>query len=116
MFDVRRNFGGKSRQYSWHQRVFTCQCGWRWGCQIGAFWPLVATPYDGYGLHIWLLESALGKRRFYLQGVYGQAIFIDPERKIVMVQTAVEKAPGGTGIIAEGWSLFKGVVTKYGNW
>ena len=84
--------------------------------QPRAFWPRVATPYDGYGLHIWLLESASGKRRFYLQGIYGQAVFIDPERKIVMVQTAVEKAPGGTGIIAEGWSLFKGVVTKYGNW
>ena len=31
------------------------------------------------------------RRRFVLLGVYGQAIFVDPEHKLVMVHTAAAK-------------------------
>ena len=38
-----------------------------------------ATPYFGYGYQFWLFPGE--KRRFALLGVYGQSIFVDPERE-----------------------------------
>ena len=43
----------------------------------------------GYGYQFWTMPGE--KRRFALLGVYGQAIFVDPELKLVMVHTAVAK-------------------------
>ncbi|MBI1891161.1 MAG: serine hydrolase [Burkholderiales bacterium] len=57
--------------------------------QPAAFVPGAATPLFGYGLHFWLLPGE--KRRFLMMGVYGQAIYVDPEAKLVMVQTAAAK-------------------------
>jgi len=45
----------------------------------------------GYGYHFWTLPGQ--KRRFALFGIYGQAIYVDPESKLVLVQTAVAKTP-----------------------
>ena len=68
--------------------------GWRAGSvatdparQPPALQPLRATPYLGYGYQFWLLP--LKERTFVMQGVYGQAVYVQPSSGIVMVQTAV---------------------------
>ncbi len=55
--------------------------------QPPALQPLRATPYLGYGYQFWLLP--LKERTFVMQGVYGQAVYVQPSSGIVMVQTAV---------------------------
>jgi CubicO group peptidase (beta-lactamase class C family) len=76
------------------------------------------SSYFGYGLQVWLLPGS--HRRFVLLGVYGQAIYVDPVLKLVMVHTAVGKdAAGdasGTHLGAEREALFRGVVARYGQW
>lgn len=61
-----------------------------WQRQPPAFQPRQATPYLGYGYQFWLLP--LRERTFALQGVHGQAVFVQPGSGIVMVQTAVNEA------------------------
>jgi len=50
-----------------------------------------ASPFYGYGYQVWLFPGP--KRMFALKGTHGQAIFVDPTSKVVMVQTAVRKKP-----------------------
>jgi CubicO group peptidase (beta-lactamase class C family) len=64
-----------------------------WQRQPLAFRPRRATPYFGYGYQFWLLP--IRERTFALQGMYGQAVFVQPGSGIVMVQTAVNEAPSG---------------------
>jgi CubicO group peptidase (beta-lactamase class C family) len=67
--------------------------------------PQVATRYFGYGYQTWIFPE---RRGFGLLGVRGQAIFVDPAAKLVMVHTAVRKSardPGG----AEAIALFNGL-------
>jgi CubicO group peptidase (beta-lactamase class C family) len=52
-----------------------------------AFRPRMATGYFGYGYQTWLLPYKT--RTFALQGIHGQTVYVQPESKIVMVQTAV---------------------------
>lgn len=52
----------------------------------GHLQPRRATPYFGYGYQTWVFPDNLG---FALQGVRGQAVFVNPRLKLVMVQTAV---------------------------
>jgi len=61
--------------------------------QPPAFRPHSATPYMGYGYQTWLFP--LRERTFGLQGVHGQAVFVQPKSGIVMVQTAVYEAASG---------------------
>ena len=74
--------------------------------------------YFGYGLQTWLLPGT--HRRFALLGIYGQAILVDPELKLVLVHMAVAKdASGdasGTHMGAERDALWRGIVGRYGNW
>lgn len=76
------------------------------------------STYSGYGWQVWLLPGT--HRRFVLQGVYGQAIYVDPVLKLVMVHTAVAKdAAGdasGSHLPAERDALFRGIVATYGAW
>jgi CubicO group peptidase (beta-lactamase class C family) len=57
------------------------------------FRPNRATPYFGYGYQFWLFP--MRERTFGLQGVHGQALFVQPGSGIVMVQTAVNEAASG---------------------
>ena len=51
--------------------------------------PGTAAPSFGYGYQTWILP---GERRMFLfWGVRGQRIFVDPQSKLVMVNTAVHK-------------------------
>jgi CubicO group peptidase (beta-lactamase class C family) len=52
--------------------------------------PQSATPYFGYGYQTWIFPDQLG---FALLGVCGQAVFVHPKLKLVMVQTAVWPRP-----------------------
>ena len=51
-------------------------------------------------------------------GVYGQSIFIDPELKLVMVQTAANATAtaGKTTLARERDAFWRGVVAQYGKW
>ena len=46
----------------------------------------VATRRNGYGYQTWLIDE---KGRFALLGVRGQAVFVDPQSRLVVVHTAV---------------------------
>jgi CubicO group peptidase (beta-lactamase class C family) len=48
--------------------------------KLGGIW-------SGYGYQIWLLPG--GNRMFALRGLHGQFVLVDPETKLVLVQTAV---------------------------
>jgi CubicO group peptidase (beta-lactamase class C family) len=61
--------------------------------QPRAFSPRIATPYMGYGYQVWLLPNKV--RTFALQGIHGQHIFVQPDNKIVMVQTSVNQMASG---------------------
>jgi len=72
--------------------------------------------YYGYGLQTWLLPGS--HRQFALLGVYGQAVYVDPVLKLVMVHTAVGKDAAGDAsgnhLGAEREALWRGVVAHYG--
>jgi CubicO group peptidase (beta-lactamase class C family) len=53
--------------------------------------PGAATQFFGYGYQTWILPGE--RRMFQLAGVRGQRIIVDPQSKLVMVNTAVHKRP-----------------------
>jgi CubicO group peptidase (beta-lactamase class C family) len=61
--------------------------------QPQAFRPRVATTSFGYGYQFWL--APLRERTFVLQGVYGQAVYVQPASGIVMVLTSVWESASG---------------------
>jgi CubicO group peptidase (beta-lactamase class C family) len=70
----------------------------------------VATAYNGYGYQTWLIHPS--KRYFAMFGARGQAVFIDPETKTVVVHTAVHASPRDLTARAEQFSLFYGVLNS----
>jgi CubicO group peptidase (beta-lactamase class C family) len=62
-----------------------------WHKHPPAFAPRKGARAFGYGYQFWTMPGE--RRRFVLLGVYGQAIFVDPEHKLVMVHTGVAKNP-----------------------
>ena len=44
-------------------------------------------PSPTYGYHVWI--SHIDKSRFYLLGLRGQIILVDPKRKMILMQTAL---------------------------
>lgn len=61
--------------------------------QPAAFRPRTEGRYFGYGYQFWLFP--LRERSFGLQGVHGQAVFVQPSSGIVMVQTSAYQAASG---------------------
>ncbi len=83
--------------------------------QPPAFAPGKATPFFGYGYQFWLYP--LKTRTFALQGIHGQAIFVQPSTGIVMVQTAVYDQASGRNDpdpYAERTALWRGVLQSLG--
>lgn len=76
------------------------------------------STYFGYGFQVWLMPGS--HRRFALQGIHGQAIFVAPDLKLVVVHTAVGKDAAGDAsgkhLGAERDALWRGIVARYGNW
>jgi CubicO group peptidase (beta-lactamase class C family) len=87
-----------------------------WRRHPPAFAPRRATPYYGYGYQVWTFPGE--RRRFALLGVYGQAIFVDPEQKLVMVHLAANATAraGQTSMGREMGALWHAVVTHRGRW
>ncbi len=80
--------------------------------QPRAFKPGVATRTAGYGYQFWLYPNS-----FALQGVYGQAVFVQPSSGIVMVHTAVYEHPTGVNDPLpwmERYALWQGVLRSLG--
>lgn len=69
-------------------------------------------PSWGYGYQVWILPGE--RRMFFLLGTNGQALFVDPDSKLVMVQTAVRKLfydPKSAELVA----LWYALVAQYGH-
>ncbi len=87
-----------------------------WHRQPHAFAPRVSPPANGYGFHFWTMRG--DKRRFIVRGVYGQAIYVDPELRLVLVHTAVAKTASISDqpMGAELGALWLGLVNTFGRW
>jgi CubicO group peptidase (beta-lactamase class C family) len=72
--------------------------------------PYVATRFFGYGYQIWIFPGE--RRMFALLGLHGQATFVDPTSRLVMVQTAV--SPDPVDPVTEALALWRGVVDALG--
>jgi CubicO group peptidase (beta-lactamase class C family) len=57
--------------------------------------PRTATPFFGYGYQTWIFPEE--RRMFAFLGVRGQAIYVDPGSRLVLVTTAVRKLPRDPG-------------------
>jgi CubicO group peptidase (beta-lactamase class C family) len=81
-----------------------------------AFTPGAATPYFGYGYQFWTFPGK--SRRFALLGVFGQSIFVDPQLRLALVITAVQRDPTSVsdGFGRERDALWRGIVSRYGTW
>jgi CubicO group peptidase (beta-lactamase class C family) len=87
-----------------------------WHKHPAAFAPKVSPAANGYGYHFWTMRGQ--KRRFYLRGVYGQQIYVDPELKLALVHTAVAKTASinNDSMGAELSALWYGLVNTFGRW
>ena len=74
--------------------------------------PGTATPIFGYGYQTWILPTK--RRMFMLWRIRGQRIFVDPDNKLVMVNTAVHKLPADLAPLEEMGALWFGVVRQLG--
>lgn len=74
--------------------------------------PRVATPFYGYGYQTWIMPAK--RRMFAMLGTNGQAIFVDPDSKLVMVHTAVRLKPSKDPAARELVALWFGVVKELG--
>jgi CubicO group peptidase (beta-lactamase class C family) len=74
--------------------------------------PGVVTPFFGYGYQTWIFPGE--RRMFAFLGVRGQAIYIDPQSRLVLVHTAVRKLSEDPGV-REAGALWQSVVRTLGN-
>jgi len=69
-------------------------------------------PSFGYGYQTWILP---GERRMFLfWGVRGQRIYVDPQSKLVMVNTAVHKLSVDVAALREMDALWSALVSQFG--
>jgi CubicO group peptidase (beta-lactamase class C family) len=74
--------------------------------------PRRATEYHGYGYQTWLLPG--DRRMFAARGIHGQAIFVDPTSKLVLVHTAARLRPNNDPATRELTSLWLALVRQHG--
>jgi CubicO group peptidase (beta-lactamase class C family) len=72
-----------------------------------------ATGFWGYGYQTWIFPFPEERRMFAFQGVRGQAIYVDPRSRLVMVHTAVRKQSVDPGV-REANALWQGVLRTLG--
>jgi CubicO group peptidase (beta-lactamase class C family) len=70
-------------------------------------------PFFGYGYQLWILPGT--RRMFALLGSNGQRIFVDPQSKLIMVQTAVMEKSIDREKDAETIRLWLSLVRHFGN-
>jgi CubicO group peptidase (beta-lactamase class C family) len=73
--------------------------------------PGVAAKFHGYGYQTWILPGL--RRQFALLGIHGQAIFVDPAARLVLVHTAVRLKASGDPAAAELIALWQALVAKF---
>jgi CubicO group peptidase (beta-lactamase class C family) len=73
--------------------------------------PGLATRFFGYGYQTWIFPGE--RRMFAFLGVRGQAIYVDPQSRLVLVHTAVRKQSVDPGTRETG-ALWQGVVRTLG--
>jgi CubicO group peptidase (beta-lactamase class C family) len=66
----------------------------------------------GYGYQVWILAGE--RRMFALRGIRGQAIFVDPASRLVMVHTAVRREARDPGV-RETNALWRSFVQQLGH-
>ena len=79
-------------------------------------YPGNATRFYGYGYQVWIFPDwifPVDRRIFALLGVHGQAIFVDPSSRLMMVHTAVRRQPTDPGG-REAVALWRAVVRELG--
>ncbi len=69
------------------------------------------TKFYGYGYQTWLLPGP--RRQFALLSIHGQAIFVDPKAKLVLVHTAVRLKASRDPAAAELIALWSALVGKF---
>jgi CubicO group peptidase (beta-lactamase class C family) len=74
--------------------------------------PGTASPTEGYGYQTWLLPGS--RRMFLVVGSHGQRIFVDPQSKLIMVNTAVHKRALDLPPIREVGALWSALVRQLG--
>jgi CubicO group peptidase (beta-lactamase class C family) len=67
----------------------------------------------GYGYQVWILAGE--RRMFVLRGVRGQAIYVDPAGRLVMVHTAVRQQARDLAGIREENALWRSLVQQLGH-
>jgi len=77
------------------------------------FEPGKMAPFFGYGYQTWILPG--NQRQFALRGLRGQAVFVDPKSKLVMVHTAAREI-GDPGMeLIQLWSgVVQSLATEHG--
>ena len=76
--------------------------------------PKATNPYaatNGYGYQVWILPGE--RRMFALRGIRGQAIYVDPTSRLVMVHTAVRQQARDPGV-RETNALWQSLVRELG--
>jgi CubicO group peptidase (beta-lactamase class C family) len=73
--------------------------------------PYAATHFFGYGYQTWIFPGE--RRMFALLGVHGQALYVDPSSRLVMVHTAVSTDPADRN--TEAVALWHGIVAQLGS-
>jgi CubicO group peptidase (beta-lactamase class C family) len=79
--------------------------------QDGHLLPRRATPYFGYGYQTWIFPDGLG---FALLGVRGQAVFVHPKLRLVMVQTAAWPTSSSLSLSRERDQLWRELIRAAG--
>lgn len=74
--------------------------------------PGKSTRFFGYGYQVWIFPGA--RRMFGLLGANGQRIFIDPQSKLILVQTAVMEKSIDPRVDAETIALWMALVRRFG--
>ena len=83
--------------------------------QPEALKPRKATPYFGYGYQFWLMP--MKERTFAMQGIHGQATYMQPSTGIVLVLTSVWEGASGRQDVQpyeERDALWRGVLRSLG--
>ncbi len=75
--------------------------------------PGKSTRFFGYGYQVWIFPGA--RRMFALLGANGQRIFVDPQSKLIMAQTAVTEKAIDPKVDAEMIALWMALIRHYGS-
>lgn len=121
-------FNATLRDYARFARLLAYDGAWNGKQLIPRQWLLDATtvkdsdaqlapgkpaPFFGYGYQLWVLPGE--RRMFALLGANGQRIFVDPQSKLILVQTAVMEKPVDPPKDAETIGLWLSLVHRYKN-